>query len=67
MSVQPAPTKHLRRWQRRSRTIAVLRKILPACIALLILGMASQVIWNSIAPTHAVKAMPAMISTLRCH
>ena len=53
MSVTAAPTKHLRRWQRRSRTIAVLRKVLPACIALLILGMASQVIWNSLAAKEA--------------
>jgi lipopolysaccharide export system protein LptC len=53
MSVAAAPTKHLRRWQRRSRTIAVLRKVLPAAIALLILGMASQVIWNSLAAKEA--------------
>ena len=44
-----APRTHLQRWKRRSRTIAVLRKVLPAAIALLILGMASQVIWNSLA------------------
>ena len=49
MTVAAAPNKHLRRWKRRSRTIAVLRKVLPAAIALLILGMASQVIWNSLA------------------
>lgn len=53
MTVAAAPTKHLRRWQRRSRTIAVLRKVLPAAIALLILGMASQVIWNSLAAKEA--------------
>lgn len=49
MTAAAAPNKHLRRWKRRSRTIAVLRKVLPAAIVLLILGMASQVIWNSLA------------------
>lgn len=53
MTVAAAPNKHLRRWKRRSRTIAVLRKVLPAAIALLILGMASQVIWNSLAAKDA--------------
>ncbi len=49
MTAAAAPNKHLRRWKRRSRTIAMLRKVLPAAIVLLILGMASQVIWNSLA------------------
>jgi lipopolysaccharide export system protein LptC len=49
MTAAAAPNKHLRRWKRRSRTIAVLRKVLPSAIVLLILGMASQVIWNSLA------------------
>ncbi len=53
MSVTAAPRTHLQRWKRRSRTIAVLRKILPAAIALLILGMASQVVWNSLAAKEA--------------
>jgi len=53
MTTAAAPNKHLRRWKRRSRTIAVLRKVLPAAIVLLILGMASQVIWNSLAAKEA--------------
>lgn len=49
MTVAAAPRAHLKRWKRRSRLIAVMRRVLPAAIAVLILGMGSQVVWNSLA------------------
>ena len=49
MSVAAAPKAHLKRWKRRSRLIAALRKVLPAAIALLVVGMGAQVVWNSMA------------------
>jgi lipopolysaccharide export system protein LptC len=39
----------LRRWRRRSRLIGVLRKLLPAAIVLLLLSLAGQVLWTSLA------------------
>lgn len=49
MTAAAAPRTHLQRWKRRSRLIAVLRTILPAAIALLLVGLASQVVWNGMA------------------
>jgi lipopolysaccharide export system protein LptC len=49
MSVASASRTPQQRWKRRSRLIAGLRKLLPALIVLLLIGMASQVVWNSLA------------------
>ncbi len=49
MSVAAPPRRDLRRWKRRSRLISVLRLVLPGAIALILLGLAAQVVWNSLA------------------
>ena len=57
MTVQAAPAStpaggpraDMIRWKRRSRLIAVLRKVLPTCIALLVFALAGQVLWSSLA------------------
>lgn len=38
----------LRRWKRRSRMIAMFRRLLPTAIGLVIVGLAGQVVWNSV-------------------
>ncbi len=38
----------LLRWKRRSRMIAVFRRLLPTLIAIIILSLAAQVVWNSV-------------------
>jgi len=43
----------LLRWKRRSRMIAVFRRLLPALIAIIILSLAAQVVWNSVIASRA--------------
>jgi lipopolysaccharide export system protein LptC len=40
--------RDMRRWKRRSRIIAVLRTVLPTAIALLVLSLATQVVWTTL-------------------
>lgn len=42
------PRRDMQRWKRRSRLIAVYRKVLPAGIAVLVLSLAAQVAWTSL-------------------
>lgn len=44
----------LLRWKRRSKLIAVFRRLLPITIALVILSLAGQVVYNSIVSTQGV-------------
>lgn len=43
----------LRRWKRRSKLIAVFRRLLPTAIGVIILLLAGQVLWSSIAASQA--------------
>jgi lipopolysaccharide export system protein LptC len=47
------PRPDLLRWKRRSKLIAVFRRLLPAAMGLIILLLAGQVLWSSIVASQA--------------
>jgi len=57
--------RHLRRWRRRSRLIGLLRKLLPAAVAALLLSLVGQVLWTTTAAkSDPVEEAPVAIRML---
>jgi len=60
-----SPRADMLRWKRRSRLITLLRGLLPAAIALLILALAGQVLWTSLSSKKSqAKETPVAVRML---